>query len=50
VQLNNSTETVVVRPAMLEPVAGADLYTFQALVDALGKLPTFEQLGGTTAN
>jgi hypothetical protein len=50
VQLANATDVVVVRPAMLQPEAGADLYTFHALVDALGKLPSYEQLASTTTN
>jgi len=50
VRLGGPTDVDVIRPGMLEPVAGADLYAFRALVEALDKLPTFEQLGGTTAN
>ena len=39
----------VIRPERLQPVPGADLYNFRALVEALEKLPTFEQLGGVAS-
>ncbi len=50
VGLDHASEVVIVRPSMLVPLPGADLYAFQTLVDTLAKLPSFEQLGGTTGN
>ena len=39
-------DVVVIRPQLLQPAPGAEMYCFRTLVEALEKLPTFEQLGG----
>jgi hypothetical protein len=44
--LATANDFALVRPELLQPAAGADMYFFRTLVDALEKLPTFEQLGG----
>lgn len=47
VSLLRDTDFAVIRPDMLQPVAGAGIDQFRTLVDTLRKLPSFEQLGGT---
>jgi transglutaminase-like putative cysteine protease len=44
--LGGPNDFVLVRPELLQPAAGADMYCFRALVETLEKLPAFEQLGG----
>ncbi len=46
--LGAPTGEVVIRPDMLQPEPGADMEAFQALVDALARVPSFEALGGGT--
>ncbi len=44
--LDSATGPVVIRPDQLQPAPGADMYVFRTLVDALDRVPSFEQLGG----
>ena len=46
IQLLSGSDFVVVKPQDLQPLPGVDIYYFQALVETLSKLPTYEQLGG----
>ena len=46
--LGTAGDYAVIRPELLQPAAGADMYCFRTLVETLEKLPTFEQLGGVT--
>jgi hypothetical protein len=45
--VGDSSRTTVIRPGMLQPVDGADPAYFQALVNALERVPSFEAVGGS---
>jgi hypothetical protein len=44
--LYSDSGVTVVTPSDLQPMPGANMYYFTALVETLSKLPTYEQLGG----
>jgi Transglutaminase-like superfamily len=47
--LGRASDFAVVRPDQLQPAPGADMYCFRTVVEALEKLPTFEDLGGVAS-
>lgn len=45
-RLDSESDFVIIRPSSLQPADGADLYSFNKLVETLNKLPSYEELGG----